>query len=86
MRAWLAVKSGNRDAIDATLAMVATHTGNYLEANPEADQTITAEESGVMNQIANELDVDRESLNRVRSEFHENLSAIQAIRRMAAEA
>jgi hemophore len=25
-----------------TVAMVATHTGNYLEANPEADQTITA--------------------------------------------
>jgi uncharacterized tellurite resistance protein B-like protein len=50
-----------------------------------ADQTITAEESGVMNQIANELDLDRDSLNRVRSEFHENLSAIQAMRRMTAE-
>ena len=25
-----------------TVAMVATHTGNYLEANPETDQTITA--------------------------------------------
>jgi hemophore len=25
-----------------TVAMVATHTGNYLEANPRANQTITA--------------------------------------------
>lgn len=25
-----------------TVAMVATHTGNYLEANPEANRTITA--------------------------------------------
>ncbi|MDY6995331.1 MAG: hemophore [Actinomycetota bacterium] len=25
-----------------TVAMVATHTGNYLEANPETDQTLTA--------------------------------------------
>lgn len=50
-----------------------------------ADDTISAEESGVVNQIANELDIDRESLNRVRAEFHENLSAIQAMRRMGAE-
>lgn len=50
-----------------------------------ADETITAEESGVVNQIANELDLDREALNRVRAEFHENLSAIQAMRRMGVE-
>ncbi len=50
-----------------------------------ADDTISADESGVFNQIANELDVDREALNRVRAEFHENLSGIQAMRRMAAE-
>jgi uncharacterized tellurite resistance protein B-like protein len=50
-----------------------------------ADDTITAEESGVVNQIARELDVERDDLNAVRAEFHENLSAIQAMRRMAAE-
>jgi uncharacterized tellurite resistance protein B-like protein len=49
-----------------------------------ADETISAEESGVVNQIANELDIERDDLNRVRSEFHERLSTIQAMRRMAA--
>jgi uncharacterized tellurite resistance protein B-like protein len=48
-----------------------------------ADETISAEESGVVNQIARELDVERDDLNAVRSEFHEQLSAIQAMRRMA---
>ncbi len=50
-----------------------------------SDETITADEAGVVNQIARELDVDRDDLNAVRAEFHENLSAIQAMRRMAAE-
>lgn len=50
-----------------------------------SDDTITAEEAGVVNQIARELDVEREDLNAVRAEFHENLSAIKAMRRMAAE-
>jgi uncharacterized tellurite resistance protein B-like protein len=50
-----------------------------------ADETINPEEAGVVNQIARELDVSRDDLNAVRAEFHENLSAIQAIRRMAAE-
>ena len=50
-----------------------------------ADDTIGPEEAGAVNQIARELDVTREDLNEVRAEFHENLSAIQAIRRMAAE-
>jgi uncharacterized tellurite resistance protein B-like protein len=49
-----------------------------------ADDTINPEEAGVVNQIARELDVSREDLNAVRTEFHENLSAIQAIRRLAA--
>jgi uncharacterized tellurite resistance protein B-like protein len=51
-----------------------------------ADETINAEEAGVVNEIARELDVSRDDLNAVRAEFHENLSAIQAMRRMAAEA
>jgi uncharacterized tellurite resistance protein B-like protein len=50
-----------------------------------ADSTIDADEAGVVNQIARELDVERDDLNAVRAEFHENLSAIQAMRRMAAE-
>jgi uncharacterized tellurite resistance protein B-like protein len=50
-----------------------------------ADESIDAQESGVVNQIARELDVERDDLNAVRAEFHENLSAIQAMRRMAAE-
>jgi uncharacterized tellurite resistance protein B-like protein len=50
-----------------------------------ADETITADESGVVNQIARELDIDRDDLNAVRAEFHENLSGIQAMRRLAAE-
>ena len=48
-----------------------------------ADEMITADESGVVHQIARELGIDRDDLNAVRAEFHENLSAIQAMRRMA---
>lgn len=50
-----------------------------------ADSTIGPDEAGVVNQIARELDVERDDLNAVRRAFHENLSAIQAMRRMAAE-
>jgi uncharacterized tellurite resistance protein B-like protein len=46
------------------------------------DGTITAEEASVVNEIARELDVDREDVNVVRAEFHEQLSAVQAIRRV----
>jgi len=48
-----------------------------------ADDTINANEAGVVNQIARELDVERDDLNAVRAEFHENLSAIRAMRRLA---
>lgn len=47
------------------------------------DGTITAEEASVVNEIARELDVDREDVNVVRAEFHEQLSAVQAIRRVS---
>lgn len=47
-----------------------------------ADGSITADEASVVNEIANELDVSREDLNRVRAEFVERLSAIQAMRRL----
>jgi tellurite resistance protein len=46
------------------------------------DGTITAEEAGVVNEIARELDIDREDVNAIRAEFHEQLSAVQAIRRV----
>lgn len=45
------------------------------------DGTITAEEAAVVNQIARELDVEAPDVNRIRSEFHDQLSAVQALRR-----
>jgi len=48
-----------------------------------ADGIITAEEASVVNEIARELDIEREDVNAVRAEFHEQLSAVQALRRAA---
>ena len=45
------------------------------------DQTITADEASVVNEIARELGVDRPTLNAVREEFVDNLSVIQRLRR-----
>ena len=45
------------------------------------DGTITAEEAATVNEIARELDVERDVVNAVRSEFHDQLSAVQALRR-----
>lgn len=45
-----------------------------------ADDSISAEEASVVNQIARELDLSREDVNAVRVEFRERLSAIQALR------
>ena len=36
-----------------------------------------------MNEIAKELHLDAETLNSVRAEFHEQLSSVQAVRRLA---
>jgi uncharacterized tellurite resistance protein B-like protein len=47
-----------------------------------ADETITAEEASVVNEIARELDLSRDDVNAVRAEFVDRLSAIQAMRRM----
>lgn len=47
-----------------------------------ADDTISADEASVVNEIARELDLSREQLNAVRAEFVERLSAIQALRKM----
>lgn len=48
-----------------------------------ADESISADEASVVNEIARELDVSRDDLNAVREEFHERLSAIQAKRRLS---
>jgi uncharacterized tellurite resistance protein B-like protein len=45
------------------------------------DGTINADEASVVNEIANELDIERADLNAVREEFHEQLSSVQALRR-----
>ena len=48
-----------------------------------ASGSISAEESAVLNQIAKELGLDPDAVNEVRSEFHERLSAVQTVRRLA---
>jgi len=49
-----------------------------------ADGTISAPEAGTINEIARELDLEPADVNTVRSEFHEQLSAVQALRRAGA--
>ena len=45
------------------------------------DSSISAEEAATVNQIARELDVEAADVNVVRAEYHEQLSAVQALRR-----
>ena len=45
------------------------------------DGTITAAEAGTINEIARELDLELNDVNAVRAEFHEQLSAVQALRK-----
>lgn len=47
-----------------------------------ANGTISAEETAVLNQIAEELDVDDATLNAIRADYHEQLSAVQQIRKI----
>jgi tellurite resistance protein len=47
-----------------------------------ANGTISAEESAVINQIGKELGLDNATVNKVREEFHERLSSVQAIRKI----
>ncbi len=51
-----------------------------------ADDSISANEASVVNQIARELDLSREQLNAVRAEFVERLSAIRALRELNRDA
>jgi tellurite resistance protein len=45
--------------------------------------TISAEENGVINEIAREFDLDPAAVNTVRADFHDRLSAVQEVRRIA---
>ena len=47
-----------------------------------ANGSISAEETAVLNQIARELDIDDAAVNGIRSDYHEQLSSVQRIRRM----
>ncbi len=44
--------------------------------------SISAEESAVLKEIADELDIDDATLNSIRGDYHEQLSSVQAIRRV----
>jgi tellurite resistance protein len=46
-----------------------------------ADGTIGAEEASVVNEIARELDLEPHEVNALREEYHDRLSAVQAVRR-----
>jgi len=44
--------------------------------------SISAEENAVLKEIAEELDIDDGTLNAIRGDYHEQLSSVQAIRRV----
>lgn len=46
-----------------------------------ADGSISAEETGTLSQIADQLQIDREQLTAIRQEFTDRMSAVQAMRR-----
>jgi len=48
-----------------------------------ANGTISAEETAVLNEIAEELDVDDAALNVIRTDYHEQFSAVQQVRRVS---
>jgi tellurite resistance protein len=50
------------------------------------DGSISAEEASVVNEIARELDLERDEVNAIRDEFHDQLSAVQALRRAGGDA
>jgi tellurite resistance protein len=51
-----------------------------------ANGTISAEENAVVNEIAEELDIDDATLNTIRADYHEQLSSVQQIRRITGNA
>lgn len=48
-----------------------------------ASGSISAEESAVLNQIGKELGLNDDAVNAVRADFHERLSSVQIVRRLA---
>ena len=48
-----------------------------------ANGMISSEESAEVNQIARELDLEPAAVNAVRAEFHDRLSSVQEVRRIA---
>lgn len=50
-----------------------------------ASGTISAEESATLNQIANELKLDTAVISSIRSEFHERLTSVREVRRLAGQ-
>jgi tellurite resistance protein len=50
-----------------------------------ASGSISAEESAVLNQIANELKLDAPVISSIRSEFHDRLSSVREVRRLAGQ-
>ena len=48
-----------------------------------ANGSISAEESAIVNEIANELDIEAAELNAIRAEFHDRMSAVQQVRKLA---
>ena len=51
-----------------------------------ANGTISAEETGTINQIADELDIDEDVLRSIRAEYHEKFSSVQQVRRVSGSA
>jgi uncharacterized tellurite resistance protein B-like protein len=48
-----------------------------------ANGTISAEETGTINEIADELDIDEAILRSIRAEYHEQFSSVQQVRRVS---
>jgi uncharacterized tellurite resistance protein B-like protein len=49
-----------------------------------ADDEVDATESWLVNRMAEELDIERPDLNRIRAEFHDRLAGVREVRRFAA--
>jgi uncharacterized tellurite resistance protein B-like protein len=49
-----------------------------------ADDEVDASESWLANRLAEELDIERPDLNRIRAEFHDRLSGVREVRKLAA--
>jgi len=48
-----------------------------------SDDEVDAEEAWLVNRMAEELDIERADLNRIRAEFHDRLSGVRSVRRVA---